>query len=930
MAEKYQEGQQLKGSDGKIYVVVGGVPREQIAGPSVQSGVYRLPKSPEKAAEEERKAGSFAMEEEAAERARRGEKRDVAEFESKKFGELTGRYEGDEVVKRYPTVLRSYDTMLAVASRPNPSKADDNLLITLFSKMKDPTTGVLGGEFETSKDVQSIFEKYKTDLQGLYDPNAGFVSPEARKKFIRAAEQLFESERFGYDATRNRYKQLAESSYYNLDPNAVLGPDFGEAYYPKIQSSYQKLFPETAPGEPSEIAAPRLQVAKGEAFSTEADFQRRKDSAEAWAATQGLPFDQALNQFNATMTAKGYGAAAPNTVEVLQWYEQNRPGDRGAVQWELPVTGVNQDGAPGQLTAAASGLFTGGTAGLAEELVNVFDPVAAAKLEAAKQFSREEFPGTTLTGEIIGGVLSPITRIIPGAPMGAPASEAIKQAAKQGAVYGGLAGAGEAAPDAGLVERIPGAVLGATVGGAAGAAGEKYITPAVTEFTERFIAPTASRLITPSAQQAIPAAEQAGIPLLTSDIVKPRTWFGKWAQETLEKSPVIGTGGARAKQAEAREAAITKLYDDFNAGTAEIDDVTRDFLKVRGEQIGNLTRQKTEVLTKVSGTPVDVTDTLAIIDDGIAKFGGLESYRPLTNKLQSFRNDLMSGDMTQIELTRKAIGDALSDDALKPVSTELKKIVQDIYPALRQDMGRHIQKVGDPGDFAKWRSANEKLSDFATDLEDSTIKRVLAKGTVTAKEAQALLSSKDRNTTARLFDSLSDEGKRNARGVIIQDMVEKAGGIEQLSPAKFTRLLKDSRRKIGVAFEPDEAERLTGLLRALQFTRRADQAAVTTPTGQALMPLLATGLGGAGVYFGGTAGLAGGILAATVGGMRAYETKAVKNLLIALSRTAPGSKSEQNVLGSLAKAITTQTGQEGGEAGQEIGEGMAPPKVPLQ
>ena len=177
----------------------------------------------------------------------------------------------------------------------------------------------------------------------------------------------------------------------------------------------------------------------------------------------------------------------------------------------------------GGLAAAASGLFTGGTAGLAEELVNVFDPVAAAKLEAAKQFAREEYPGTTLAGEVIGGVLSPVTRVIPGAPLGAPTSEAIKRAAMQGAVYGGLAGAGEAAPDAGLIERIPGAVLGTVVGGGAGAAGERYITPAVTEFTERFIAPTASRLITPSAQQAIPSAEQAGIPLITSDIVRPQT-----------------------------------------------------------------------------------------------------------------------------------------------------------------------------------------------------------------------------------------------------------------------------------------------------------------------------------------------------------------------------------------------------------------------
>jgi hypothetical protein len=88
----------------------------------------------------------------------------------------------------------------------------------------------------------------------------------------------------------------------------------------------------------------------------------------------------------------------------------------------------------------------------------------------------------------------------------------------------------------------------------------------------------------------------------------------------------------------------------------------------------------------------------------------------------------MSGDIAKIELTRKAIGDALGDDTLKPVASELKKVVNDIYPALRQDMGRHIQQFGEAGDFAKWRAANAALSDFATDLENCNHKACASKG----------------------------------------------------------------------------------------------------------------------------------------------------------------------------------------------------------
>ncbi len=704
-----------------------------------------------------------------------------------------------------------------------------------------------------------------------------------------------------------------------------LAADFDKAIQPLMGVVQPKV---ELDAQGREVVSPEIRVAQGAEYSTDLDFQRQRDNAEAWAATQGLPFDQALAQFNAAMKAKGYGEAGPETISVLQWYEQNAPGNRAAVEWALPKSGVREGGAPGRAAALGSAALTGYTGGLAEEIVQQFDPEAAAKLEAAKQYGRENFPGTTLTGEILSGIMSPINKLIPGAPAAAPMKEAVLQTAKQGALYGGVTGFGAAAPNVGVLdsERLLGAATGATLGAAGGAAAQRYVTPAVTQFTERYIAPAVSRLVPSAAAEAIPAAEAAAIPLMTSDIVRPTTWFGRWAQETLEKIPVLGTGGQRAAQREAREAAVTKLYDDFRGGTAEIDDVTRDFLKVRGEQIGKLTRDKGEVIDRVSQNPIDVTDAVAVIDSNIAKYGNLANYQPLVAKLQSFKNDLLSGDIRQVELTRKVIGDALSDDTLKPVSSELKKVVNDLYPALREDMGRHIQKFGQPGDFAKWRGANEALSDFATDLENATVKRVLAKGTATPEEARLLLFSKKPSEVRALFSGLSEEGKKNARALIVQDMVEKAGGIDDLSVAKFTRQLKDAGKKIGVAFEPADAERLTGLLRALQFSRRADQAAVNTATGQTLFPLIATGLGGAGAYFApGTTAL----LSSVIAGARVYESKAVKNLLVALSRTAPGSKAEQNVLGSLSRALTTQAGQEGGEAAQTE-KPMAAPAMPVR
>lgn len=857
-------------------------------------------------AEEERRVA-------AEERAKRSEQRTVESTTFDQIGKIRTEFLGIPEVKEFRGVTNSTRQIIGLAKGEGSPMGDLGLIFS-YMKTLDPGSVVREGEQANAQNAAGVPERIRNYYNQLIAGER--LSPEQRADMANTAISIYNTRKIGYDDLAKTYRGLMGNLGANPDEQGItLAPALEFGAKPSEQPP--------APGAPSTLGAPRIEVAKGEAFSTEQDFKRRQDSADAWAATQGMPFDQALAQFNATMQAKGYGPAGKETIDVLQWWEQNKPGDRGAVVWELPATGKREGGAPGQVAAAGSALLTGYTGGLAEEVVQQFSPEAAAKLEAAKQYGREAYPGTTLTGEVIGGLLSPLSKIGPG---GTVAGEAVRAG-----TYGGISGFGEAAPDAGFVERIPGAVAGATIGGTAGGAAQKYVTPAVTEFTERFVAPVVQRAMTPATQQAIPAAEQAGIPLITSDIVKPKTWFGRWTQETLEKVPVLGTGGARSAQREAREAAITKVYDDFQAGSPEIDDITKDFLKVRGEQIGKLTRQKTEVLNKVSGTPVDVTDTLAVIDSGIAKYGNLQSYQPLINKLQSFRNDLLSGDMTKIELTRKAIGDALGDDSLKPVSTELKKIVGDIYPALRQDMGRHIQKFGEAGDFAKWRSANEQLSDFATDLETSTIRRVLTKGEATPEEARSLLFSRNRSDVQKLFNSLSEDGKRNARGLIIQDMVEKAGGIENLSPARFTRELKNAGKKIGVAFEPADADRLTGLLRALQFTRRADQAAVTTPTGQALIPLLAGGLGGAGAYFvPGATGAAGALLSTAIAGARMYESKAVKNILVALSRTAPGSKAEQNVLSSLARVLSQQAGQEGGEAGRAVGEEIAPPKVPTQ
>ena len=413
--------------------------------------------SPEAAAARRAEEGRQAAEEgrqiSAEERAGRQEVKGIESEKRAAFESLFKQYEGDARVQKYQKVLPIYDAMLTVASRPNPSKADDNILITQFSKIKDPTTGVLGGEFETSKDVQTLFDKYRTDLQGLYDPETGFVSPEARKQFIRATKDLVASDRTAYTAARSRYSQVAQTPLYKLNPDEVIGQDFANTYAPEVRSKYIALMG----GEPEagEKGVPGLQVAQGDRIATDRDIEIASLLQGAWQS------GKSIDEINALTVQLGTEPLPPETIEALQT-DPNRQ-----IRFTPNRSGVREGAGPGMGSAAAAGAVRGFFGNVAEEALSVVSPEAAAKLQAAGEFAQEQYPITTMAGEVVGGALSPLSRVGPG---GTILGEAVR-----GGVYGGIYGAGEAAPDAGILERALPAVVGLTTGAGTGALAQRFL-----------------------------------------------------------------------------------------------------------------------------------------------------------------------------------------------------------------------------------------------------------------------------------------------------------------------------------------------------------------------------------------------------------------------------------------------------------------------
>ena len=205
-------------------------------------------------------------------------------------------------------------------------------------------------------------------------------------------------------------------------------------------------------------------------------------------------------------------------------------------------------------------------------------------------------------------------------------------------------------------------------------------------------------------------------------------------------------------------------------------------------------------------------------------------------------------------------------------------------------------------EFSQWKKANSVYAEEAKKLTKTRLKSVLDKGDVTPESVGTMLFSKKHSELKNLYTSLGTEGKKNAKAAIISkvinDVSKRAGGI---TPNSFTTELKKYSPQIDVFFKGQEKAQLKGLEKALNATYRAQEAAVSTPTGQQLIG--AATLASAVTDLGATI-LTGG----TVGGIaRLYESAHVRNALLRLASVQKGSTSFEKALLELQTALSSSS-----------------------
>lgn len=482
---------------------------------------------------------------------------------------------------------------------------------------------------------------------------------------------------------------------------------------------------------------------------------------------------------------------------------------------------------------------------------------------------------------------------------------------------------------------------GGGAGGSAQAAGEMGAGPLAQTGAALVGGALAGRAATTTAQapssalpQAVREAEEAGVRVMTTDVLEPTTFAGRWLQRTGEMIPGAGTGGPRAAQQQERIDASTDLLRNYGVAEASAADntvlanVANDLLQRRGANLTKYTGMKTDVIEGLKDVgPVDVTRTVSAIDDEIASLRGLrsEAYAPVIARLEDWKRAITGSrevtlpdgttqiqargqPITNIEQLRRQIGEAFKDPSLAAVRTTGEKALSRIYAPLREDMGDFIKANGQRRDFDKWNIANRQLSQMAGELELGVMKNALAKGEATPEVIRTMMFSAKPSDVQALYRGLSSEGKRNARTAVLQEAFNKVGGnFENLSPDQFKRQLIRLASPIGVFFSGQDLKAVEGLIRTLKMTERAGQAAVSPPTGVQAVPVVGAAvltdiLGGAG------AGIVGG---ATIGGAaRLYESAPVRNLLLKIPQAKAGSSEELELIKRLGDAIRAKSAAE--------------------
>jgi hypothetical protein len=450
---------------------------------------------------------------------------------------------------------------------------------------------------------------------------------------------------------------------------------------------------------------------------------------------------------------------------------------------------------------------------------------------------------------------------------------------------------------------------------------------------------------TPEVSGVLAASEQWGVPVSTTDIYNPQTWLGRGVQWSGETVPIVGTGGMRYMQQDARRSATEQFQSLHRGGTYEdlINDMAKrsaEMKKVAGDiynkidpyleqqsvDIGmnlNSGNQALEGAISVMTNPKQKWSDSAInmLDDIQAVVSSGQSYKDLKHNLGAWEADL-----------------AKVDSGLRPKEiAEIRKVIG----GFRKDRNEFAAANLSKKDYASYEEANRLYGESANNLKRTKLKNIFEKGDVTPEIARQMLFSNKASEVELLFDNLTPEGLAIARSVIVTDIMDsmsKRSSGDVLNPDVFISELRKKLPAVEKAWGGREAE-LEGFIKLMDVTRRAQAAATGAGSQTAERQIV----GDAAKVVAAGGGIAAGVpwevigAYASIGGMaRVFESPAVRNILVKMNGMEAGSTGAQVLAGqfnSILRASAQANPEKGkgevAEVAQEVSNEFRPRTAPV-
>ncbi|EGZ6732029.1 DNA transfer protein [Escherichia coli] len=407
--------------------------------------------------------------------------------------------------------------------------------------------------------------------------------------------------------------------------------------------------------------------------------------------------------------------------------------------------------------------------------------------------------------------------------------------------------------------------------------------------------------ISPADQQLLKRAAAADVPVMTSDVVPPKTKLGNQLQGYSE-GVIAGTGTMRAAQQDAR----TKLVNRFTEKYGDYDpSVVVDSLKSGVAREKSLAKSKLNSLSgRMVGKPVDTSGAIRAIDGAVNELGKLKgvSDTQTISALNDYKNaiqEITNGD-DAFELLDKLRTqfriDVKGDRTVLPSMSQT--MVDRVYNSLTNSLSKSIAKGLSPKDASAWRAGKADYAKMATHATQTRLKNVLNKGDLTPEAVNTIVYGQYGSDIARLYGKLDQKGKDMLRAAYISKIADKVGDSPQKMMTELGKLQKQANGQVfKTVFGGKNGKEIEGMLSILDATKRASEANVVTKTGMTLAPLVRVigNLKTGGALLAGETGI--GLMS------RVYESPMARNALLRLANTKAGTPAYERALSNAANAI---------------------------